>query len=93
MNRRPGETLDELRTVMTAHASADGLSRRAEGALREGPLLLRSAVTLLPANDRTRYALEWAADMECTPAGRERRRLQAGLLWSALRMRTAASRP
>ena len=71
---------------------ATELSARSSAVLGEGWRVVRPAVALVPARDRTRYALEWAADLACTEPGAARYRLAAGLLWSALRMRLSSRR-
>ena len=63
------------------------LSARSTAALGRTDRLVRPAVALVPARDRTRFALEWAADLAHTEPGAARVRLAAGLLWSALQMR------
>lgn len=48
---------------------------------------LDRAVRLLPPEMRDRYRVEWFGDLAALPAGRERTRFAAGLLWSAAAIR------
>ncbi|WP_088281020.1 HD domain-containing protein [Kineosporia sp. A_224] len=49
--------------------------------------LLDRAVRLLPPGLRDRYRVEWFGDLAALPAGRERTRFAAGLIWSAAAIR------
>jgi GTP pyrophosphokinase len=93
--RKAAETLDVVvplaRRLGLSHVATE-LSARSHAVLGDGHRIVRPAVALVPRKDRTRYAMEWAADLAHTPPGAARYRLAAGLLWSALRMRASSLR-